>query len=67
MKTNRGERTFQALEELIESVKLLSPFCFLGSEFDLKGKKSGGRSHRGSVVMNPTSIHEYTGLIPGLA
>ena len=24
-------------------------------------------SHCGSVVMNPTSIHEDTGLIPGLA
>ena len=24
-------------------------------------------SHRGSSVMNPTSIHEDTGLIPGLA
>ena len=26
-----------------------------------------GSSHRGSTVMNPTSIHEDTGLIPGLA
>ena len=25
------------------------------------------RSHCGSVVMNPTSIHEDSGLIPGLA
>ena len=27
----------------------------------------GGSSHHGSVVMNPTSIHEDSGLIPGLA
>ena len=26
-----------------------------------------GSSHCGSVVMNPTSIHEDGGLIPGLA
>ena len=26
-----------------------------------------GSSHRGSVVMNPTSIHEDEDLIPGLA
>ena len=25
-----------------------------------------GSSHHGSVVMNPTSVHEDTGLIPGL-
>ena len=28
---------------------------------------STGSSHRGSAVMNPTSIHEDAGLIPGLA
>ena len=27
----------------------------------------GGSSHHGSVVMNPTSIHEEVGSIPGLA
>ena len=26
-----------------------------------------GSSHRGSLEMNPTSIHEDAGLIPGLA
>ena len=25
-----------------------------------------GSSHRGSVVTNPTSVHEDAGLIPGL-
>ena len=32
----------------------------------LKKKKKIRRSHRGSAVMNPTSVHEDTGLIPGL-
>ena len=32
-----------------------------------KGKKLKESSHCGSVVMNPTSIHEDVGLIPGLA
>ena len=27
--------------------------------------RSWGSSHRGSAVMNPTSIHEDSGLIPG--
>ena len=27
----------------------------------------GGSSHRGSAVMNPASIHEDTGSIPGLS
>ena len=35
--------------------------------FILKNLPNSGRSHCGSVVMNPTSIHEDTGSIPGLA
>ena len=31
-----------------------------------KKKKKKGNSHCGSVVMNPTGIHEDTGSIPGL-
>ena len=30
-------------------------------------KKSKGSFHCGSVIMNPTSIHEEVGSIPGLA
>ena len=46
------------------------------TRFHLKGNVSGlrmlqkhcpGSSCRGSVVMNPTSIHEDAGSIPGLA
>ena len=38
------------------------------NEADTEIKKETVRSfHSGSVVMNPTSIHEDTGLIPGLA
>ena len=29
-------------------------------------EKGLGTFHHGSVIMNPTSIHEDTGLIPGL-
>ena len=32
-----------------------------------KAAVGGGGSRRGSVIMNPTSIHEDAGLIPGLA
>ena len=30
-------------------------------------KKEGRSSHCGEVEMNPTSVHEHAGLIPGLA
>ena len=35
--------------------------------FPVLAIKSLGSSHCGSVVTNPTSIHEDLGLIPGLA
>ena len=57
-------------------MKLHFPYCkgvkfgnlvmgFL-SKFNLKKKKRKS-SHGGSAVMNPTSTHEDTGSIPGLA
>ena len=32
-----------------------------------KKNLTSGSSHCGAVEMNPSSIHEYVGLIPGLA
>ena len=48
---------FSALSAMLMSSEL----CFL------KKKSVVGSSHCGSVVMNPTSMPEDMGLIPGLA
>ena len=43
----------------------LNTYFYLGIELAVFKKKSW--SYHGSAVANPTSIHEDTGLIPGLA
>ena len=45
--------------------KCLSLQHFLRAPLSIK--QLGGSSHCGSAEMNPTSIHEDTGSIPGLA
>ena len=50
------------------AISLLSPSsrCFQKNAVHFTIKNKLGSSHCGSVVTNPTSIHENVGSIPGL-
>ena len=51
----------------MDTIQVLSLLVYKGNSslYSLKGIP--GSSHRGSLVTNPTRIHEYVGSIPGLA
>ena len=60
-------RLLRSLGLTLSLVQAIGEFQLWNSFSSLFSKGHLGSSHCGSVVMNPTSIHEDVGSIPGLA